>query len=287
MTSPILLIALIALLLGAPSATAQNDWPLVWADEFTGQGLPDTSNWRYDVGGGGWGNDELQHYTAQRLQNARIENGLLVIEAHREKFQDRAYTSARLVSKRDWTYGRFEIRAKMPVGRGTWPALWMLPTHNTYGGEHYWPDNGEIDILEQVGYQPDVVHFSVHTRAYHHSIGTQKTNHRTLANISTQFHVYAAEWTPEEIRFFVDEKRYFTFANERLTDKKANYQQWPFDRPFHLLLNIAVGGTWGGAQGVDEGIWPQKLEVDYVRVYQPPADTTVEKQSWGKIKQDD
>ena len=148
MTSPILLIALIALLLGAPSATAQNDWPLVWADEFTGEGLPDTSNWRYDVGGDGWGNDELQHYTAQRLQNARIENGLLVIEAHREKFQDRAYTSARLASKRDWTYGRFEIRAKMPVGRGTWPALWMLPTHDTYGGERYWPDNGEIDILE-------------------------------------------------------------------------------------------------------------------------------------------
>ena len=124
-------------------------------------------------------------------------------------------------------------------------------------------------------------------RSLARSAHSQKTNHRTLANTSTQFHVYAAEWTPEEIRFFVDDKRYFTFANERLTDKNANYQQWPFDRPFHLLLNIAVGGTWGGAQGVDEGIWPQKLEVDYVRVYQPPADTTVEKQSWGKIKQDD
>ncbi|HIL08654.1 MAG TPA: glycoside hydrolase family 16 protein, partial [Candidatus Latescibacteria bacterium] len=166
MISPMLLIALIALLLGAQSAAAQNDWSLVWADEFTGEGLPDSSNWRYEVGGGGWGNEEQQHYTAERLQNARVENGLLVIEAHREKFVSRNYTSARLASKLDWTYGRFEIRAKLPFGRGTWPALWMLPTHDTYGGEHYWPDNGEIDILEHVGHEPDVVHFSVHTRAY-------------------------------------------------------------------------------------------------------------------------
>ena len=253
----------------ASLATAQNDWPLVWADEFTVDGLPDSSSWRYDVGGGGWGNHELQYYTAERMQNVRIENGLLIIEAHREKYQDRNYTSARLVSKRDWTYGRFEIRARLPTGRGSWPAVWMLPTHDTYG-EHYWPDNGEIDIIEHVGYEPDIVHSSVHTRAYHHSIGTQKTNRLALADASTAFHVYAARWTPGEIRFSVDGKHHFTFANERLTDADADYRQWPFDRPFHLLFNLAVGGSWGGAQGVARDIWPQQLQVDYVRVYQPP-----------------
>ena len=140
----------IVLLARVLPATAQWDWPLVWADEFDGEGLPDTSSWRYDVGGNGWGNQELQYYTARRLQNARVENGLLVIEAHREEFQSRDYTSARLVSRRDWTYGRFEIRAKLPSGRGTWPAIWMLATRDTYG-EHYWPDNGEIDIMEMSG----------------------------------------------------------------------------------------------------------------------------------------
>ena len=242
-------------------------WQLVWADEFNNTGLPDPAKWSYDVGGHGWGNKELQYYTEKRKENARVENGSLVIEARREDWQNREYTSARLVSKAkgDWTYGRFEVRAKLPTGKGAWPAIWMLPTAKTYGG---WPSSGEIDIMEQVGFEPHVVHASVHTKSYHHSIGTQKTAKIIVPTATTEFNVYAVEWMPEEIRGYADGQHYFTFKNERLTNSSADYQQWPFDQPFHLLLNIAVGGTWGGAQGVDQTIWPQRLDIDYVRVYQ-------------------
>jgi beta-glucanase (GH16 family) len=249
------------------NSARETRWRLVWADEFDYNGLPDSKKWDYDVGGGGWGNKELQFYTALRKENARVENGHLVIEARRELWEEREYTSARLVSrgKGDWTYGRFEIRAKLPSGRGTWPAIWMLPTGQSYGG---WPNSGEIGIMEHVGFDADVVHASVHTRAYHHTIHTQKSAELKVPASRTQFNVYAVEWTPEEIRGFVNEQQYFTFRNERLTNPNADYRQWPFDKPFHLLLNLAVGGTWGGQQGVDPAIWPQRLEIDYVRVYQ-------------------
>jgi len=244
-------------------------WRLVWFDEFTYKGLPDPARWGYDVGGEGWGNQELQFYTDQRKENARVENGHLVVEARREVWQKREYTSARLVSKGkgEWTFGRVEVRAKLPSGRGTWPAIWMLPSLKTYGNGG-WPDNGEIDVMEHVGFDPDVVHGSVHTRAYYHSIGTQKTGKVDVRNARSGFNVYAVEWRPEEIRWFVNDQHYFTFKNERLSNAKADYRQWPFDKPFHLILNVAVGGTWGGSKGVDESIWPQQMVVDYVRVYQ-------------------
>jgi beta-glucanase (GH16 family) len=250
-----------------PRAQSANQWQLVWADEFNYAGLPDPAKWKYDVGGHGWGNKELQYYTENRKENARVEKGLLVIEARRDNWEGQEYTSARLVSKGkgDWTYGRFEARAKLPSGRGAWPAIWMLPTDWKYGG---WPNSGEIDIMEQVGYEPHVVHASVHTKKYHHSISTQKTAKTNVPTATTAFNVYAVEWTPEEIRGYVNKQHYFTFKNERLTNPAADYQQWPFDQPFHLLLNIAIGGTWGGAHGVDQTIWPQRLEIDYVRVYQ-------------------
>jgi len=240
---------------------------LVWADEFNYTGLPDREKWSYDVGGHGWGNKELQFYTDKRKENARVENGSLIIEARRDHWRGHEYTSARLVSKTkgDWTYGRFEVRAKLSTGRGAWPAIWMLPTDWKYGG---WPASGEIDIMEQVGYEPHTVHTSVHTKAYHHSINTQKTAKTTIEKATTEFNVYAVEWTQEEIRGYVDDRHYFTFKNERLTNTAADYRQWPFDQRFHLLLNIAVGGTWGGARGVDQSIWPQRMEIDYVRVYQ-------------------
>lgn len=242
-------------------------WQLVWADEFNYTGLPDPLKWSYDTGDHGWGNKELQFYTSKRKENARIENGSLVIEARRENWESREYTSARLVSRTngDWTYGRFEVRAKLPTGKGAWPAIWMLPTTPAYGG---WPNSGEIDIMEQVGFEPHVIHASVHTKSYHHSIGTQKTAQTTVPTATTEFNVYAVEWTPEEIRGYANNQHYFTFNNERLTNSSADYKQWPFDQPFHLLLNIAVGGTWGGAQGVDQTIWPRRMEIDYVRVYQ-------------------
>lgn len=239
---------------------------LVWSDEFDYTGLPDAEKWSYDVGGGGWGNEELQFYTEAREQNARVEGGHLIIEARREPWSGRGYTSARLVTreKGDWTYGRVEVRAKLPSGRGTWPAIWMLPTEWRYGG---WPHSGEIDIMEHVGFDPDIVHATVHTGAYNHAAGTQRGAQIEVPTARAAFNVYAIEWAPEEIRGYVNDTHYFTFENERLTDPSAGAPEWPFDQPFHLLLNIAVGGTWGGAQGVDPEVFPQQLVVDYVRVY--------------------
>jgi beta-glucanase (GH16 family) len=268
-----IILAVMGALFGPDRMTASSQtterWQLVWSDEFNYKGLPDSSKWGYDVGGHGWGNHELQLYTDRRSENARVENGHLVIEARREASGSNDYTSARLTSKGkgDWTYGRFEARAKLPCGRGTWPAIWMLPSEKTYGAGG-WPDNGEIDIMEHVGFDPNVIHGSAHTRAYYHKIGTQKTARITVPNVCTTFNTYSAEWTPNEIRWYVNGKQYFSFANERLTQPTADYKQWPFDKPFHLLLNLAVGGDWGGAHGIDESVWPQRMEIDYVRLYQ-------------------
>jgi beta-glucanase (GH16 family) len=261
---------------GCPNQTTSSkadsalQWQLVWSDEFDYSGPPEASKWKYDVGGDGWGNKELQYYTERRKENARVENGHLIIEARRDGSGGNEYTSARLVSKGkgDWTYGRFEVSAKLPSGRGTWPAIWMLPSLKTYG-DGGWPDNGEIDIMEHVGFDPNVVHGSAHTRAYYHSIETQRTAQINVPSALAAFNLYSVEWTPEEIRWYVNGKHYFTFANERPTKPTADYKQWPFDKPFYLILNLAVGGKWGGAQGVDQSIWPQRLEIDYVRVYQP------------------
>jgi beta-glucanase (GH16 family) len=266
---PLLLLLCILPLGVAQKHSAKTDWRLVWSDEFDHDGLPDPAKWSYNVGGHGWGNRELQYYTEQRKENARVENGNLIIEARSEDLEGRHYTSARLVSrnKGDWTYGRFEVRAKLPSGRGTWPAIWMLPTQKSYGGGG-WPDNGEIDIMEHVGFDPDVIHGTAHTQAYNHKIGTQKGGKLSVRGARSEFNVYAVEWTPEEIRWYVNGSHYFTFKNERLSNSSADYKQWPFDKPFHMILNLAVGGAWGGQQGVDKTIWPQQLVIDYVRIYQ-------------------
>ena len=237
---------------------------LVWSDEFDEDGLPNASKWRYDIGGHGWGNQELQFYTPARSENARVENGSLIIEAHKESWEGSDYTSTRLLSRAEWTYGRFEARAILPTGTGTWPAIWMLPDLSQYGG---WPRGGEIDIMEHVGFDPDRVHSTVHTDAYNHTRGTQRGASTVAPTARSEFNIYAVEWTPSEIRGYVNETQYFTFANERLTNSQANDRHWPFDHPFHLIFNIAVGGAWGGQQGVDPDIWPQRLQVDYVRVY--------------------
>lgn len=248
-----------------PTPGVSSGWQLVWADEFDADGAPDPAKWTYDVGGHGWGNNELQFYTEARRENARVEGGLLVVEARRESWQGRSYTSARLNSRSGWTYGRIEARAKLPRGRGTWPAIWMLPVRGSYGSGG-WPDNGEIDIMEHVGFDPNVIHASVHTKAYNHVAGTQRTARTPVPGADAGFHVYAVEWTSSEIRGYVDDRAYFQFRNERLTNPEADWRQWPFDRDFRILLNVAVGGNWGGQQGVDESIWPQRMEIDYVRV---------------------
>ncbi|MCR5889133.1 glycoside hydrolase family 16 protein [Hymenobacter sp. J193] len=241
---------------------------LAWQDEFDQNGLPNPAKWGYDEGGSGWGNKELQYYTKARSENARVENGNLVIEARREQLNPgNAYTSARLVSLGgpgkggSQAYGRFEIRAQLPGGRGTWPAIWMLPDNWQYGNKS-WPDNGEIDIMEYVGYDPGVVHASTHCNKYYFRTNNQKTATIQVPDATSAFHVYAVEWTPESITAFMDGKAYFTSTNER-----TGWEAWPWDHPFHLLLNVAVGGEWGGAKGIDETAFPQRMLVDYVRIY--------------------
>ena len=243
---------------------------LVWSDEFDYSGLPDEAKWNYDVGGGGWGNQELQYYTSKRLQNAKVEDGKLIITAIKEIYSGKDYTSARLVTKYkgDWLYGKMEINAKLPAGRGTWPAIWMLPTDWEYGD---WPSSGEIDIMEHVGYDEGVVHATVHTEAYNHTLGTQKGDTIHLDDATSAFHVYSMEWTPIKIDFFADGVKYFTFYQY-----STEYTKWPFNKRFHLLLNIAVGGSWGGAQGVDVYAFPTQMEIDYVRVYQLSTATGTE-----------
>lgn len=242
--------------------TKNNKWKLVWSDEFNYTGLPDSSKWSYDVGGNGWGNNELQYYTEGDTNNVMVKNGLLSIIARKEKKEGKDYTSTRMVTrgKADWIHGRIEIRAKLPKGRGTWPAGWMLGSNIKEVG---WPQCGEIDILEHVGYDPDTIVGSIHTTAYNHVKGTQKTQRLFIKNPYTEFHTYAIEYTAEKMDFLLDEKVYMTVKNEHKTDK-----EWPFDKSQYLLLNLAIGGNWGGAKGVDATIFPVSMEVDYVRIFQ-------------------
>ena len=256
-----MLISCIAISVCISTLSAQVKRKLVWSDEFNYNGLPDSTKWGYDVGGSGWGNHELQYYTNKKLSNARVENGNLVIEAKQETIGKNAYSSARLLTKGkyDFTYGHIDVRARIPKGVGSWPAIWMLGSATPLK----WPDDGEIDIMEHVGYNHGVIHASAHTRKYFHRIGTQKTATTSLPDCSEAFHIYSLDWDAESITMLIDNKPYFTFKNEH-----SGKEAWPFDQPFHLLLNIAVGGDWGGQKGVDETIFPLKMEIDYVRVYQ-------------------
>lgn len=245
------------------SARASEGWQLVWSDEFEGDGSPNLQWWDFEEGY--LRNNELQYYTRQRLENCRKENGMLVIEARRDHFEGHAVTSASLTSRRSasWTYGRFEVRAQLAAGRGTWPAIWMLGDNI---GEVGWPHCGEIDIMEFVGYDPDTVHGTVHTTAYNHIQNTARGGSTVRDDLTQSMHVYAVEWEPHEIRFYVDDELYYTFENDQLGDDST----WPFHRPQHLKLNLAIGGDWGGSQGVDPAIYPTQFLIDYVRVYQRP-----------------
>ncbi len=239
-------------------------YTLVWSDEFDYQGLPDSTKWSFDTEGNswGWGNNEAQFYTDHDLRNANVEEGMLHLIALQDSMGGKAYTSARLVTRKkaDWLYGKFEMSAKLPVGRGLWPAFWMLSTDWEYGG---WPASGEIDIMEQVGFDPDTIVGSAHTQKYYHSIGTQKNNRIACPDCDTEFHTYGLEWEPDEYRLYLDGKHYFTFVNEH-----NGFETWPFDKRFHILLNLAVGGGWGGMKGIDPTIFPADYVIDYVRVWQ-------------------
>ena len=244
-----------------PPPPVSQDWKfetaLLWSDEFDVDGVVSNTKWSYDVGGGGWGNNELEYYTSGL--NDSVKNGILNIVARKESFGGRNYTSARIVTKDkgDWLYGRFEIRAKLPRGRGTWPAIWMLPTENFYGG---WPNSGEIDIMEHVGYDPEKVHFNLHAKAFYGANGRGQS--MMIPGAMDAFHIYRLDWAPYGIRGYMDGEKVFEYSNPN-----AGSDHWPYDKKFHMLINIAVGGNWGGAQGVDDTIFPATLQVDYVRVY--------------------
>ena len=270
----IFLACLFALTAGSSFA---DGWKLVWSDEFDKPGPPDPAKWNYETGF--IRNREAQYYTT-RPENARVENGMLVIEARKEQFKNpdydpaakssdwkhrrefAAYTSASLLTKyhASWTYGRIEVRAKLPAGRGVWPAIWMLGTNEDSVG---WPDCGEIDLMEMVGFQPDMIYGHIHTEE---SVQTKKKTDGAgikIAGASDAFHVYAIEWDASHIDFYVDNQKYYTYHNP---GKGA--ASWPFDSGQYLILNLAIGGDWGGRKGIDDAIFPQRFYIDYVRVYQ-------------------
>jgi beta-glucanase (GH16 family) len=256
-----------------PLYLSAQQWQMVWSDEFNYSGLPDASKWNFENWAPGNVNNELQRYVPNRLENCRVENGSLIIEARRDWYNNSEYSSARINSagKAKWTYGRMEARMKLPGGKGTWPAFWMMPEDITKYGWNYevnywWPNSGEIDIMEYVGYDKGWVHGSVHSEKYYFKKGNQRTGKTYIGDCETAFHVYAVEWFADRMDFFVDNIKYFTVYNDN-----TGWQSWPFNHDFHIIFNLAVGGDWGGAQGVDSNIWPRRLEVDYVRVYKQAA----------------
>ncbi len=249
-------------------------YQLVWAEEFNYTGLPDPTIWSFEEGDGcpnlcGWGNNEVQYYTRDQLKNARVTDGTLVLEAHREDGTGLPFSSARLITKgkQAWEFGRFEFRAKLPKGAGTWPALWLLSTKISDVG---WPDCGEIDVMEYVGRTPGTIHGSLHSPS---SFGaTENTGTISIPDVAETFHVYTVEWTPDSIAFFVDNRAYYTYAP---TVKDAS--TWPFTGPYFIILNIAMGGNFGSdpayetnglKNGVDSLLQVARMEVDYIRVYQ-------------------
>ena len=240
-----------------------SNYTLVWADEFSAGGLPDTGKWAHDTGRNkeGWYNNEKQYYSRPRLENAEVRDGKLIITARKEPMSmeadwgGQAYSSARLITagKKDWTYGFFEIRAKLPCGQGTWPAIWMLGSQGT------WPAGGELDIMEWVGSAPTRVFSTVHTTSG--SGGNGSGSATQIADACTAFHNYQMHWTAQQISFGIDGKVHHVYTNAG-----KGVSQWPFDAPQFLILNLAIGGDLGGT--VDDSIFPVRMEVEYVRVYQ-------------------
>ena len=232
----------------------------VWGDEFNTPGLPYSTKWDYEVGK--LRNDELQYYTAKRSENARIQDTTLIIEARKESYMGASYTSASLISryKGDWQYGKFEIRAKVPGGKGTWPAIWMMPTDKEYGG---WPKSGEMDIMEYVGMNPSNLYYTAHYE------GTSGTGHLS-SGIQTaysqpynKFVTFTFIWSPAKLEWYADGVKYCTYSPNSTYPKV-----WPFNKMFYMILNLAYGGSWGAQQGIDDTKLPHKFYIDYVRVYQ-------------------
>lgn len=242
----------------------KDNYELVWSDEFDYTGLPDSTKWIYDTEGNseGWGNREAQQYTIAKKENAWVKDGVLNIIALKEQCEGKDYTSARLNSKANWLCGKIEVKAKLPKGRGTWSAIWMMPADWTFKDGN-WPNIGEIDIMEHVGHNLGVIHASAHSKDYQWQTNTQQTDTINITDVAEKFHSYIWEWTPEVMRAYVDDQLYFEYKNEDLGVSK-----WPYIKPFYLILNVAVGGAWGSVEGIDTEVFPQTMQVDYVRIYQ-------------------
>lgn len=248
-------------------------WELVWSDEFDYEGLPNPAKWDYEEGF--IRNREMQYYTRSRRENARVEKGMLIIEGHKEKLKNprykpgsrswkeqreyASYTAASLITrdKASWQYGRIEVRAKLPQGKGVWPAIWTLGVNRS---ELHWPYCGEIDIMEFIGKEPNNVYGTVHfpVDGKHSKDGGRLKTDRPYAD----FHVYAIEWFEDRIDFYFDEVKYHTFRIDQAGEGPDN----PFRKPHYLLINLALGGSWGGP--IDDTMLPQKYIIDYVRVYE-------------------
>ena len=243
-----------------PTATPEwqrEGWTLTWQDEFVDAEI-DSEKWMHELGGHGWGNAEMQYYS-NRPENSRIEDGNLVIEVREELFMGKPYTSARMITKDRFTqtYGRYEARIKLPYSQGIWPAFWMLGDNIFSDG---WPNSGEIDIMEHIGKEPKTVFGTVHGPGYSGADGVGGS-HSIDQPLSDDFHVYAVEWEPEEIRWYFDDLNFFTLTPDDVPG------EWVYDHPFFMLLNVAVGGYWPGYPD-ETTIFPQQMLVDYVRVYE-------------------
>lgn len=267
----------LSLLLLMTSIALSNEWSLIWSDEFDTPGVPDISKWSFDTEGNSWdwGNNELQNYTPADSGNAWVENGTLIIEARKEKYiapednQERDYTSARLrtLNKGDWLYGKFEIRAKMPRGKGTWPAVWMLNSE-----ENDWPHSGELDIMEAIGKEPGTIYSNVWCTETEGIFGAG--GNIQIDDPFDSFHTYSMEWNKDTISFFVDTIPVTQYVNE--SNVKS---QWPFTQKFHLLLNIAIGGDWEGTVSDTTFNNPVRMYVDYVRIYKQTTSNSLNKSS--------
>jgi beta-glucanase (GH16 family) len=274
-TTVLVLAGIVALVGPTSMAGAYSQYTnLVWADEFNSTSL-DTSKWAYDIGGGGWGNGELQTYTSN-TNNVGVANGMLTLQAlygsqtttttRGKKIRTTTtsgYTSGKIktLGKFNWQYGRVDVRAQLPTGVGSWPAIWMLPSGAKYGSQYL--ANGEIDIMEEVGADQNEIVGSAHSLAYNPSLGTTRNGVYYVPTANTAFHTYSLEWNPEYLSYQVDGIEFYRVANDH-----TGYQSWPYDQPFYLILNLAVGGSWGGYKGVDTASMPWRFNIDYVRVYQ-------------------
>ncbi|MDI6453156.1 glycoside hydrolase family 16 protein [Peloplasma aerotolerans] len=235
-------------------------YKLLWEDQFSIDGKPDEKIWNVEVGGTGFGNNESQFYVDDS-KNVFVKDGVLNIVAYKEKHEHREYTSAKLttLNKKSIQYGRVEIMAKIPEGKGTWPAIWFLGENKKESG---WPLCGEIDLMEHVGKDPKHIHFSLHSKAYNHRLHNHPTFIAYQEDIFNGFHEYAMEWTENDITFYIDQAKYVTFTKQ----ENATIEQWPFNQNFYLILNLAIGGNWGGA--IDDLIFPVSMQIKYVKIYE-------------------